>query len=480
MIPFRRLLFPRIFKLFDLAALALTFVGAIIAGAHEFPASSLKAFLAMRISVRNFVLFLAYLFVAYLVFMLLGLYEQDHYRKLRPQLSGVLKGVAIITALLACLGPPLDIAVLNGAFFLRFAAASALLLTAGRIVLCTIVARSRPAECNLRQLLIVGTNDRAVQFADKLKANPELGYRLLGFVDDGWQARSSRFQQNGYRIVASLDKLGEYFKENVVDEVLICLPIRSCYEQISEVIRLCEDQGIVVRLSSDFFSLRLARSRAEQLGSETVITIYTGAMTGFPVIVKRALDIVVSATALAALSPIFILIAAAIKLTSPGPIFFVQERVGLNKRKFRMYKFRTMVPGADKLVDELEHLNEVSGPVFKIRNDPRVTPIGKILRKTSLDELPQLFNVLKGDMSLVGPRPLPVRDYEGFDKDWHRRRFSVRPGMTCLWQVNGRSEIPFEKWMELDLQYIDQWSLWLDIKILAKTIPAVFKQKGAA
>ena len=167
-------------------------------------------------------------------------------------------------------------------------------------------------------------------------------------------------------------------------------------------------------------------------------------------------------------------------ITSPGPVFFVQERVGLNKRRFRLYKFRTMLKDAELKQAELESLNEVEGPVFKIKNDPRITPIGKFLRKMSIDELSQLINVLKGDMSLVGPRPLPVRDYNGFDQDWHRRRFSVRPGITCLWQVDGRSDIPFETWMELDMKYIDNWSLTLDLKILLRTLPAVLRGSGAA
>jgi len=178
--------------------------------------------------------------------------------------------------------------------------------------------------------------------------------------------------------------------------------------------------------------------------------------------------------------PVFLLTAIAIKLTSPGPIFFVQDRVGLNKRRFCMYKFRTMIPDAEKKQDELEDFNEASGPVFKIKNDPRITPIGRILRKLSIDELPQLFNVLKGDMSLVGPRPLPIRDYNGFSEDWHRRRFSIRPGITCLWQVNGRSDTSFEEWIKLDMEYIDNWSLWMDMKILLLTVPAVIKGSGAA
>jgi exopolysaccharide biosynthesis polyprenyl glycosylphosphotransferase len=192
------------------------------------------------------------------------------------------------------------------------------------------------------------------------------------------------------------------------------------------------------------------------------------------------LDIAASLVATLILAPLFLLAGLLIKLTSQGPVFFIQERVGLNKKRFHLYKFRTMVADAEGQQQEIEHLNEASGPVFKMSNDPRITRIGKLLRKTSIDELPQLFNVLKGDMSLVGPRPLPVRDYQGFRQDWQRRRFSVRPGITCLWQINGRSSIPFEKWMELDMKYIDQWSLWMDFKILVKTIPIVLKGTGAA
>ena len=197
-------------------------------------------------------------------------------------------------------------------------------------------------------------------------------------------------------------------------------------------------------------------------------------------VLKRVFDIVISFVLLIVFSPVFAFAALLVKLTSPGPLFFAQERLGLNKRRFLTYKFRTMIPNAEQMIAQLEHLNEVSGPVFKIWNDPRVTPAGKFLRRTSIDELPQLFNVLKGDMSLVGPRPMAVRDYEGFSEDWQRRRFSVRPGITCLWQVNGRSSVSFQQWMELDMQYIEQWSFWLDFKILLQTIPAVMRGTGAA
>jgi exopolysaccharide biosynthesis polyprenyl glycosylphosphotransferase len=231
---------------------------------------------------------------------------------------------------------------------------------------------------------------------------------------------------------------------------------------------------------SNIFNLRLAQSTAGEFEGEAVTTLCSGSPEDWQRLLKRTFDIVASLVATLMLAPLFLLAGFLIKLTSQGPVFFIQERVGLNKRRFRLYKFRTMVADAEERQREIEHLNEASGPVFKIKNDPRLTPVGRFLRKTSIDELPQIFNVLKGDMSLVGPRPLPVRDYQKFDQDWQRRRFSVRPGITCLWQINGRSSTPFEKWMELDMEYIDHWSLWMDFKILAETIPVVLKGTGAA
>ncbi len=197
-------------------------------------------------------------------------------------------------------------------------------------------------------------------------------------------------------------------------------------------------------------------------------------------IVKRLIDIIGSIVALVVLAPVMLITALAIKLTSPGPAIFAQQRLGLNKRRFRMYKFRTMIVNAEACQAGLEHLNEARGPVFKIRNDPRITRIGKVLRRTSIDELPQLFNVLRGEMSLVGPRPLPVRDVARFTEAARMRRFSMRPGLTCLWQIRGRSELGFEEWMRLDLEYIDRWSLALDLLILVRTVPAVVRGVGAA
>jgi exopolysaccharide biosynthesis polyprenyl glycosylphosphotransferase len=226
--------------------------------------------------------------------------------------------------------------------------------------------------------------------------------------------------------------------------------------------------------------LKRPRSSPDEIDGDHYVATYAEDRDWWPLVVKRILDTTFSVILLILFAPLFAVVALLIKFSSDGPVLFRQERMGVNKRRFMIVKFRTMVPNAEKMMAELEGQNEVSGPVFKIKKDPRITPIGKILRRTSVDELPQLFNVLKGDMSLVGPRPLPVRDYEGFSADWQRRRFSVRPGITCLWQVSGRSSIPFEQWMKLDLQYLDEWSLWLDVKILAQTVSAVLRGSGAA
>jgi len=243
---------------------------------------------------------------------------------------------------------------------------------------------------------------------------------------------------------------------------------------------MCQQHGIIMRFSGDIFDLKKTRPSPDGFDGVHHVATYTGDHDWWPLVVKRIIDIVFSVILLFLLAPVLLIAALLVKFSSGGPILFRQERMGVNKRRFMILKFRTMVPNAEKMLAELEEQNEASGPVFKIMKDPRITPIGKVLRRTSIDELPQLFNVLKGDMSLVGPRPLAVRDFEGFSEDWQRRRFSVPPGITCLWQVSGRSSISFEQWMKMDLQYLDEWSLWLDMRILARTISAVLTGSGAA
>lgn len=359
------------------------------------------------------------------------------------------------------------------------------LVCTGIVMLRLIITKMfSKSKTSVRNLLIVGTNDKALHLAERLTGkNSDRRYNLLGFVDAQW-TNIDAVAGSGYPILSDIEGFKDFLTDHEVDEVIICLPMKSFYEESSNITALCEDQGITTRILSDFFNLRLARSKTMYFENETVGIINTGNMEGFGVYVKRAIDIAVSLALIVIVSPVLLLSAIMIKLTSKGPVFFAQDRIGIDKQVFKMFKLRTMVPDAEALQASLECLNEVAGPVFKIKDDPRITKVGHFLRKTSIDELPQLFNVLIGDMSLVGPRPLPVRDCRGFEKDWHcsgfwhQRRFKVTPGITCLWQIGGRNNISFDKWMELDLYYIDNWSLWLDLIILLKTIPAVLRRTG--
>jgi exopolysaccharide biosynthesis polyprenyl glycosylphosphotransferase len=433
----------------------------------------------MRIKLQNFVLFFCLVWVWHLVFTGFGLYSSKRLSGRRAVALDVFKAATVGTLFFLLAAVVFHIIAMTRTFLLVFWATTALSTSLARLVLRSLLERIRLHRRNLRNMLIVGTNARVVEFVRCIAARPELGYQILGFVDQPW-AGCEEFRQSGYSVVCDIDHLAEYLRSSVVDEVVMALPLKSLHAHSAHVARVCEEQGIITRVLSDLFDLKVARSRVDELEGTSLITHYTGHVEGWPVVAKRVLDILISASLLVLLAPVMLVVTAFLKLTSPGPVLFAQHRLGFNKRRFKIYKFRTMVPDAEKKMHEIEHLNEVSGPVFKIKNDPRITLIGRFLRKTSIDELPQLFNVLKGDMSLVGPRPLPVRDYEGFNEDWQRRRFSVRPGITCLWQIAGRSSIPFEKWMQLDLQYIDDWSLRLDLEILLRTIPAVLRGSGAA
>lgn len=478
-VPQRRQLLFKAFKLMDVVWMVVALAAAVVAVASGEGWLSLRELLAVRLKIANLLLLLGLAGLWHLIFSSLGLYRSRRLRSRGSEILDVVKATSLGSVALLNAGILFRIELFSPELLALFWAISTGLTVLGRLAVRFVLERARLRGRNLRNVLVVGTNVRAWKYAQKLTQRPELGYNLLGFVDDEWGGLVD-FRRRGGRLLSGIDGLLGFLRKQVVDEVVIALPLCSSYPACARVVGWCEEQGVTVRFLSDLFNLSLARAKVELFEDEPVITLSTGAMQGWPVLAKRLLDCSVALVLLTALAPLFLLTAILIKLTSPGPVFFVQERVGLGKRKFRLYKFRTMVADAERQQAGLEHLNEVSGPVFKIANDPRVTPVGRFLRKASIDELPQLINVLKGDMSLVGPRPLPVRDYQGFDQDWHRRRFSVRPGITCLWQVNGRSSLPFEQWMKLDMEYIDRWSFWMDLKILARTVPAVLRGGGAA
>jgi len=466
-------------KLFDLGIVIFTLALTTLSIVKVEDGLSIVRFLSMRTRVVNILIVCLALLICHVVFQICGLYRSRRLTKRRIEILDVVRATTIITACLVALASIFSIKMITIPFLGIFWITSTLLLGLGRLAIRRLAGYLRIHGRDLRYMLILGTNPRAVEFARRMLAHPERGYRLLGFVDDDWRGIIGQMIP-GFQVVSDFTGLAEYLRRNVVDEVAIYLPLGSFDKHSSNVVTLCEHHGITMHISPDVFGLKTTRWRAEEFDGDQYIATYTGASELWPRTAKRILDITGAIVALSLFSPILVMVAIAIKLTSPGSVFFLQERIGLNKRRFKIFKFRTMIPNAEKMMSQLEKQNEVTGPVFKMKNDPRITRIGKFLRRSSIDELPQLLNVLTGDMSLVGPRPLPVRDYEGFNEDWQRRRFSVKPGITCLWQVNGRSGISFNQWMLLDLQYMDEWSLWLDCKILAKTIPAVLRGSGAA
>jgi exopolysaccharide biosynthesis polyprenyl glycosylphosphotransferase len=479
MTSFRRRVLLNAFKLFDVCVMAVSFALAALPVSYYSAGVSFTNFLSMRVKMRNLLLFLLFAFLWHVVFSAFGLYQSKRLGGRKQEALDVLKVVLLGTVLIAVAGAWWHIRMVTPLFLVTFFALNSSIIVSSRLVLRSLLNRVRRHGRNLREIVIVGTNPRAVRFARTLGSKPELGYRLLGFVDQDWPG-IAEFYASGYLLLADLEHFPHLLREHVIDEVALALPMRSLHPQASRVAAHCEEQGILVRQVVDLFDLRRAKARADEIGHHAVVTMHSSPVESWAVVMKRLLDIAASAAALLVLAPVFLITSALIALDSPGPVFFSQERLGLNKRRFRMYKFRTMVADAEERQAELERHNEADGPVFKIKDDPRVTRVGRFLRKFSIDELPQFCNVLRGEMSLVGPRPLPVRDYQGFDQDRQRRRFSVRPGLTCLWQINGRSSVSFEHWMEMDMQYIDHWSLWLDLKILAKTIPAVLRGTGAS
>jgi exopolysaccharide biosynthesis polyprenyl glycosylphosphotransferase len=471
--------FMRVLMAVDIGLLMLSFGLATVLSTKPDKWTTFTNFLATRVSLLSCILFAIALFLGHGALVMCNLYQSKRMSTKRAESLDVLFAMTFLSVCLWFEGKLFHVGDMPPYFLPAFWAVGTLLIMVMRLILRSVLGVIRKRGRNLHHVLILGTNPRAVGFGIQVETMPERGCRLLGFVDDDWSGMQE-FKHSGFRIASDYAGLPEFLRTNVVDEIVIYLPLRSFYERAAEIAQLAEHHGILVRLDSDIFDLKFAHQRAGYQNGVPHLVAGSTSIDGWHLLMKRTFDVGCSLALLIVLSPLFVLVAALIKLTSPGPVFFAQKRVGLNKRQFTMFKFRTMVPAAESIQENLAHLNEMTGPVFKIKNDPRITPLGRILRRTSIDELPQLLNVLKGDMSLVGPRAIPVRDYQFFSEDWHRRRFSVPPGITCLWQVSGRNSIPFEQWMVLDMQYIDRWSLWLDLKILALTIPAVLRGSGAA
>jgi exopolysaccharide biosynthesis polyprenyl glycosylphosphotransferase len=359
---------------------------------------------------------------------------------------------------------------------LLFAIFSCLFLLTEKLALRLSSRYVRSHGFNYRTVLVVGTGPTALRIADSVHGHRFWGFRILGFIRNGHQPEEP--WPSRYPILGEIADIPRIVESSVVDDVIFAVHRREL-DRLEDLFLSLQEQGIRTRFAMDLFPHTRARVELEELDGMPLLSFATTPTSQLKLMLKRTLDVAVASLLLLIALPIVGMIALAIKLSSGGNVLFRQTRCGLNGRFFTLYKFRTMVKDAEERRLELMHLNEMNGPVFKLRSDPRVTFFGRFLRRYSLDELPQLWNVLRGDMSLVGPRP-PIPEEVAKYQRWQRRRLAMKPGLTCLWQVSGRNNLDFDRWMQLDLEYIDSWSPTLDFKILLKTIPAVLSGKGAS
>ena len=404
-----------------------------------------------------------------------GLYESFRRKSFFEILWGIIKSAFFVMIALSTMNFILKLEFISRSFILIFFSMSCLFLTAERLFIVYFFRYLRKKGYNYRNILIVGTGQRSRNFIKLIHKHSEWGFHIIGLID----ADKAMLDKvvSGEKVIGDLEDIPLILHKKAVDEVVFIVP-RTWLSIIEKSLLACETEGVKTNIAADFFNMNIARFTSTDIEGMPLLSFQTTVGEEWQLLLKRIFDIMASIAGIILFAPVFTAIVIFIKLFSPGPAVFKQVRSGVNGRKFVMYKFRTMVEGAEGMKDSLNGLNEMKGPVFKIKNDPRVTRFGAFLRRSSMDELPQLFNVLKGEMSIVGPRPPLPSEVEKYEV-WQRRRMSMKPGLTCLWQTNGRNNVDFEKWMRLDLEYIDKWSLGLDFKILLKTIPVVLFSIGA-
>ena len=408
-----------------------------------------------------------------LVFYALGLYGRQG-RTLNTETSAVLTSIVVSGLLLIAFIFAARLNFISRPVIIVFLLLDLLAVTGlRRLVRALLLPGGEP-----RRVLVAGGRAEVAAAAALVNAHRDWGLDVAGVVTDGrWQEDPD----SPFKVLGTYGDLYRLVQEHHAGEVLIAPGVGQLGDlhDIAGMIALLEEQGTVVRLAMNFLPRSISRLSFDQLGEDfPLLTFSTTPANEVRLAVRRLADVLLALALLALLSPLLLAIAIGIKLASPGPVLFRQVRCGLHGRRFTFLKFRTMRTDAERLKPLLEAFNEMDGPAFKMTNDPRVFPFGGFLRRTSLDELPQLWNVLRGDMSFVGPRPSVVEEVAQYEP-WQRRRLSMKPGLTCLWQISGRNELTFDEWMRLDLEYIDNWSLWLDVKIALKTIPAVLLGRGA-
>jgi len=411
-----------------------------------------------------------------IVMYMLGMYESFRLKSISKILITIIQSAAHCFIIFSAIVYVFKIENVSRTFMGVFFALGIIFLIVEKLALVLLCKHFRTKGFNFRNILIVGSGRRAENFARDLSIHRDLGLKIVGFIDED-NGRVGKWIE-GHQILGSLENFSAVLRDRVIDYVVFIVP-RNSLSKIESALIQCELVGVTSSVSVDLFDLKYTKGQETNFMGIPMITFAMTPSSMTNLVAKRLCDLIISGIGLVAISPIYLAIAMAIKFTSRGPVHFNQERVGLNGRTFNLFKFRTMDMDAEAKLKDLMAHNQMSGPAFKMDNDPRITPIGKFLRKFSLDELPQLWNVFTGDMSLVGPRPPLPREVKQYD-DWHKRRLSIRPGITCLWQVSGRNKITdFDEWARLDLKYIDEWSLGLDFEILMRTVPAVLSASGA-
>ena len=409
-----------------------------------------------------------------LVFYASGLYGRRAARTLRTEISRLFRAIGIAALLLFCILFAAKLDYVSRSVIVAFLVFNGLFVEAGRAAVRGLVLES----ATTRRVVVAGARDEVARTVKKVEAHREWGIEVTGVATDGtWSVPP----EPHLRVLGSYEDIPRLVLEGeVIDEVVIApaTGVQEDANRLQGVFLQLEELGIVTRIVVNLLPRSASHLAFDDLSGLPLLTFFTAPRDEVLLFVRRCADFVLAVIFLGLLSPLLAILAALVKLTSPGPVLFRQVRCGLHGRPFTFLKFRSMQLDAEEVKPQLAPYNEMDGPAFKMTNDPRVTPIGRWLRRTSLDELPQLWNILKGDMSFVGPRPAVIEEVRQYEP-WQRRRLSMPPGLTCLWQISGRNDLSFEEWMKLDLEYIDNWSLWLDVKIAVRTVPAVILGRGA-
>lgn len=404
-----------------------------------------------------------------------GLYDSIGFKRMKRTASIVAKSLAVGLAVIIVFLFVAKMQTISRPLLVAFAGISFCLINLKEAVISDYFHYARQLERNLRNVLIGGAGEVARKTIKLIEQNPQWGYKICGIVvPESFRDKTDIAE---YKVIGTYVEIPQILSTSQYDEVIFAVGKRHLHE-VEDAIYACELQGIDAWLIADFFKADIAKVKFEEFHDLPALVFTTTPEFSWSLMLKSGFDRAAAVVLLILTSPLFGIVPVVIKLTSRGPALFRQKRAGLRGKQFTMYKFRSMRSDAEQRRAELEIFNEMEGAAFKMTNDPRVTRFGRFLRRTSIDELPQLINILKGDMSLVGPRPLCASDVDKF-KEWQRRRQTMKPGMTCLWQISGRNKVDFETWMKLDLQYIDNWSPTLDLRILLKTIPLVLLCKGA-